>query len=34
MGDIEFDYTRFRQMAIDGLMVLSLVVLLAVELPL
>jgi hypothetical protein len=34
MGDMEFDYARFRQVAMDSLMVLGFVVLLAVELPL
>jgi len=34
MGETEYVYQRLRQVAMDGLMVLGLVVLLAVELPL
>ncbi len=34
MGDTEFIIQRLRQVAIDGMMVLGLVILLAVELPL
>lgn len=34
MNETEFDYRNLRQVAIDGLMVLGLVILLAVELPL
>lgn len=34
MSETGFDYERLRQMAIDGAMVLGLVVLLAVEFPL
>ena len=34
MGETGIVYERLRQVAIDGLMVLGLVVLLAVELPL
>ncbi len=31
MVDTEFDYARFRQVAMDGLMVLGVVIMLAVE---
>ena len=34
MGETEYVYQRLRQVAMDGLMVLGLVILLAVELPL
>lgn len=34
MGEAELDYERLRQVAIDGLVVLGLVILLAVEFPL
>jgi hypothetical protein len=34
MSDTKFDYERLRQMAMDSMMVLGFVVLLAVELPL
>ncbi len=33
MGDTEYIFQRLRQVAIDGMMVLGLVILLAVELP-
>lgn len=34
MGETEYVYQRLRQVAMDGLMVLGLVILLTVELPL
>lgn len=34
MGDTEYVYQRLRQVAVDGIMVLGLVVLLAIEFPL